>query len=91
MDKKIKFKACPNERNIKFTLMFYNECCQGSPKAAGLRCLRNRSLLEVNEDFDGKHNAEVNFLAFYILASEVIIHNRLLLNTQVGKHVDNSL
>ena len=56
-----------------------------------MRCLRNRSLLEVNEDFEGKHNAEVNFLAFYILASEVIIHDRLLFYTKVGKHVDNGL
>ena len=27
----------------------------------GLRSLRNRSLLCVNEDFEGKHNAEVHF------------------------------
>ena len=27
-----------------------------------MRSLRNRSLLEVNEDFEGKRNAEVRFL-----------------------------
>lgn len=27
-----------------------------------LRSLKNRSLLYVNEDFEGKHNAEVHFL-----------------------------
>ena len=30
-------KACANELNAKFTLAFYNECRQGSPKAAGRR------------------------------------------------------
>ena len=30
-------KACANEFNAKFTLAFYNECRQGSPKAAGRR------------------------------------------------------
>jgi len=27
-------KDCTNEQNIKFTLMFYHECSQGSPKAS---------------------------------------------------------
>ena len=30
-------KACASELNIKFTLMFYSERSQGSPKATCLR------------------------------------------------------
>ena len=32
----------------------------------GLRNLKNRRLLGVNEDFKGKHNAEIHFLVIYI-------------------------
>ena len=38
--------------------MFYCECSKGSPKAVCLRSLKNRSLLSVNEDFEGKRNAK---------------------------------
>mgnify|MGYP003289103546 CR=1 FL=1 len=38
--------------------MFYCECSKGSPKAVCLCSLKNRSLQSVNEDFEGKRNAE---------------------------------
>ncbi|MBQ3243805.1 MAG: hypothetical protein IJB01_04295, partial [Bacteroidaceae bacterium] len=50
------------ELNIKFTLMFYSERSQGSPQAVRLCRLQNRSLLSVNEDFEGKRNTEIYFL-----------------------------
>ncbi len=58
-DKKVKYKACANEWNVKLALAFRNECSQGSPKAAGLRSIVNRSLLFVNEDLQCKRNAVV--------------------------------
>jgi hypothetical protein len=33
----------------------------------GLRSLKNRSLLNVNEDFEGKHNAEIYILVILFL------------------------
>ena len=68
----MKSKASANELNIKFTLMFYNECCQASPKATGLRSPKNRSLLEVNEDFEGKYNAGIRLLI--IILSKLYVH-----------------
>ena len=38
--------------------MFYSERSQGSPQAVRLCRLQNRSLLSVNEDFEGKRNTE---------------------------------
>ena len=45
--------------------MFYCECSKGSPKAVCLRSLKNRSLLSVNEDFEGKRNAKIHFLVIF--------------------------
>ncbi len=42
--------------------MFYSERSQGSPQAVRLCRLQNRSLLSVNEDFEGKRNTEIYFL-----------------------------
>ena len=42
--------------------MFYCERSQGSPQAVRLCRLQNRSLLSVNEDFEGKRNTEIYFL-----------------------------
>ena len=40
-----------------------------------MRSLKNRSLLNVNEDFEGEHNAEIHFLfslRFYVIISLII-------------------
>ena len=48
--------------------MFYSERSQGSPQAVRLCRLQNRSLLSVNEDFEGKRNTEIYFLVTPLFA-----------------------
>ena len=48
--------------------MFYSERSQGSPQAVRLCRLQNRSLLNVNEDFEGKRNTEIYFLVTPLFA-----------------------
>ena len=47
--------------------MFFGERSQGSPQAVRLCWLQNRSLLSVNEDFEGKRNTEIYFLVTPII------------------------
>ena len=51
--------------------MFYSERSQGSPQAVRLCRLQNRSLLSVNEDFEGKRNTEIYFLVTPLLSGVI--------------------
>ena len=57
--------------------MFYSERSQGSPQAVRLCRLQNRSLLSVNEDFEGKRNTEIYFLVttFIVNGSTFLFKN----------------
>ena len=56
--------------------MFYSERNQGSPQAVRLCRLQNRSLLSVNEDFEGKRNTEIYFLVTLFISFCIMLRCR---------------